>query len=252
MVSRNAQILVLTLSMVILAGCHSADSPEPQTPKYDPATATARVFGSVKFEGTPPEPMPIRAGGSAYCVRNGHGIVDETVSLTEDNKLRNVVVFVRSGQEGRQYSAPSEAADLDQQKCVYIPHVVTVMTNQKLRVKNSDPTFHNVHGMSQSNPSFNFAQSDKGTENVLTFSHPEMPFRVGCDLHRWMGALVAVFDHPFHTTTGTSGTYELRLPPGKYEIAAWHEKYGEKRMSIELSGNDTTELSFTFSEHDHS
>jgi hypothetical protein len=63
-------------------------------------------------------------------------------------------------------------------------------------------------------------------------------------MHVW----VAVFDHPFHVTSGDFGTYELKLPPGKYEIVAWHEKLGEKTKSVEVAGNGSAQLDFSFSE----
>ena len=121
------------------------------------------------------------------------------------------------------------------------------MTNQKLTVRNSDNTFHNVHAMPIANPVVNWAQPNMGMENVVTFVHPEMPFQIGCDSHRWMGAWVGIFDHPFHTTSGDKGTYELRLPPGKNEIAAWHEKYGEQSVRLEVADKTEKELNFTFS-----
>jgi hypothetical protein len=237
---------ITIFTVLFIAGCGSSKQTAPSIPEYDPATATARVFGNINFEGTPPKVIPVQTGGSAYCVRNGHGIVDEEVLVTSDNKLRNVIVYVRTGQEGHIYKAPSEAIVLDQQKCVYVPHVLTAMTNQQLLVRNSDPTFHNVHGNSEVNPAFNFAQTEKGAEKILTFMKSEAHFHVGCDLHRWMGAYIGVFDHPFHTTSGTTGSYELRLPQGKYEIVAWHEKYGEKVMTVDLAEKSTMELNFAF------
>jgi hypothetical protein len=63
-----------------------------------------------------------------------------------------------------------------------------------------------------------------------------------------MGAFVGVFDHPFHTTSGLSGDYELRLPPGKYEIVAWHEKLGQKTLPVEVAENSKMELNFSFAE----
>jgi plastocyanin len=248
MSQRSIVVSVVLLNLSLVVGCSSEKKSAPAVAAYDPATATSRVFGSIQFEGTPPEPVPIHAGGSVYCVRNARGLVEEDVALTSEKKLRNVIVYVKSGQEGRTYEAPSEAVVLDQQKCTYVPHVLTVMTNQKLSVRNSDPTFHNVHGLSQANPGFNIAQTDKGAENILTFAKAEAPFHIGCDLHRWMGAFVGVFDHPFHTTSGLSGDYELRLPPGKYEIVAWHEKLGQKMLPVEVAENSKMELNFSFAE----
>ncbi|HET9131284.1 MAG TPA: hypothetical protein VFO86_10070 [Terriglobia bacterium] len=237
--------------VLVLAGC-SSNAPLPLNDSaasatiYNPATATSRVFGSIKFEGKPPEMAPLKAGGSRFCVMNARNLSEEDVLVTKDGKLRNVIVYVKSGFEGKTYSAPDQPAVLDQQKCVYVPHVLTIMTKQKLSVRNSDATFHNVHGMPQSNKVFNFAQTDKGAENTVTFDHAEMPFPAGCDLHKWMGVWIGVFDHPFHSTSGESGNYELKLPPGKYEIAAWHEKYGEKVSTVEIGDKAEQHLDFSF------
>jgi plastocyanin len=252
---KKLQIAALAVWAAALAGCSGSHVPsltgsEPASssaaPAYDPATATARVFGSIKLEGKPPVMAALQPGGSRYCVMNARGMTEQDVLVTKDGKLRNVIVYVRSGFEGRTYTAPDEPRVLDQQRCLYVPHVFTIMTNQKLTVRNSDSTFHNVHAVAQTNSGFNFAQTVKGSENQVKFDHAEMPFRIGCDLHRWMGAWVGVFDHPFHSTSGDSGNYELKLPPGKYEIAAWQEKYGEKVSTIEVRDNAEQHLDFSF------
>jgi plastocyanin len=240
--------VVLSFALLVFGGCtNKAPGRLPDAPPapatsaaYDIATATARVFGSIRFEGKPEELKPVRVGGSRYCVMNKQFISSQDELVTNDGKLQNVMVYVHSGYESRSYTAPSEPVLLDQQRCVYVPHVFTIMTNQKLTIRNSDDTFHNVHAMPTANQVVNLAQPMMGMENTVTFAHPETHFRIGCDLHGWMGAWVGVFDHPFHTTSGDTGTYELRLPPGKYEIAAWHEKCGERRESIEVADNTET------------
>lgn len=122
------------------------------------------------------------------------------------------------------------------------------MTYQELAIRNSDDTLHNVHSASEINSIFNIGQAEQGMETRRTFSRPEMSISIGCNLHRWMRSYVSVFDHPFHTTSGDTGTCELHLPPGTYEMVAWHEKYGEQVSAVELIGGETLELDFTFSE----
>ena len=61
-----------------------------------------------------------------------------------------------------------------------------------------------------------------------------------------MVSYAGVFEHPFHTTSNNGGKYELRLPPGKYEIVAWHEKFGEKVATLDVSENAALELNFKF------
>ncbi len=250
-------LLAFLLAVVLLASCNQTpsaseniSSPRIESPAYDPSTATSTITGSIKFDGTPPVMAPIKPGGSRFCVVNARGITEQDVLVTKDKKLQNVVVYVRSGWQGKTYVAPVDPVILDQQRCVYVPHVVTIGIGQKLKVLNSDNTFHNVHARSSVNTPLNLAQPEKGSENIFSFDHAEPPFRIGCDLHSWMGVWVAVFEHPFHSKTDDSGKYELKLPPGKYEIAAWHEKLGEKVKQMEVSANEKAQLDFNFSAND--
>jgi hypothetical protein len=42
--------------------------------------------------------------------------------------------------------------------------------------------------------------------------------------HAWMNAEILVVPHPYYAVTDESGKFELTdVPPGEYEIVAWHE-----------------------------
>jgi len=242
---RTFCLLAMVLAVSALSGCGS--KPEADA-AYNPASATGRVFGSVMFEVTPPVMDSIRPSGSRYCVINARNLTDPSVLVTKDGKLQNAIVYVKEGWQGRSYPVPDDTAVIDQQKCVYVPHVLAVQTSQKVSILNSDDTFHNIHSQSQQNSPFNISQQSKGVVNTVSFDHSENPFRIGCNLHSWMYVWIGVFDHPFHVTSGEFGTYELKLPPGKYEIVAWHEKLGEKTKSVEVADNGSVQLDFSFDE----
>lgn len=246
----SALLIVCVLLLPLVASaCGSSDIPvpsdKPQT--FDPSTATARVFGTVSLEGEKPGLGSVTIRQDKFCQANGKNILKRGALFTEDGTLRNVIVYVRSGLEGRTYPVPSEPVVLDQQECVYLPHALTLMKGQQLKILNSDPTFHNVHAQAEGKTEFNIPQPTKGTVSIQTFSRAAMPpFRIGCDFHNWMAAYVGVFEHPFHMATGDAGKFELKLPPGKYEIAAWHEKFGEMVSTAELASNASLELNFKF------
>ncbi len=256
----------LSVMLLAIAGC-SGGSPaddafqvlpstdtasvEPAGPVYDPASATARITGNIVFDGVPPEMPMLEIGADFFCIQNARGLRDNEVMVTAEGRLQNVIVYVRSGHDDTlTYPAPSEPVLLDQERCVYIPRTLTIMTGQELLVRNSDDTFHNVHSDSNANTPFNFGQPVLDQENTQTFAQPEMPVTMGCDVHPWMSTVVGVFDHPFHTTSKDTGTFGLQLPPGTYEIAAWHELYGEQVATVEVSGGETAELDFTFTPPD--
>lgn len=222
--------------------------PTPAAP-YDPASATARVTGRVVFEGAAPEMPVLNMASDFFCNRNARGTRDNAVLVTDDGLLQDAIVYVRSGHDASlAYAPPDAPVVLDQVLCVYVPRALTIMTGQPLLVRNSDATFHNVHSETAVNVPFNFGQPEQGQENIQTFAEPEMPVTIGCDLHRWMQTFVGVFDHPFHAASGGTGTFDLALPPGAYEIVAWHERYGERTATVEVGENETVDLDFTFAE----
>lgn len=213
-------------------------------PAYDASTATATLNGNIMFEGETPEMPPIQMAADPFCLSHAEGARSQEVLVTDESKLQNVLVYVRSGHEGPSYATPSQPVVVNQENCTYSPHTFTMMVNQDLTVRNSDETLHNIHGFSEVNPQFNVGQAIQGMESTTQFAQEEI-FPLRCDVHRWMNAYVGVFEHPFHTTSGDTGTFSISLPPGTYEIVAWHERYGEQVATIEIAVGEN-DHDFTF------
>src|SRR5689334_23761687 len=53
---------------------------------------------------------------------------------------------------------------LDQKDCMYAPRVVGIVAGQKLQVRNSDNTFHNVWGQIANKDAFNKPQGPKAAD----------------------------------------------------------------------------------------
>src|SRR5216684_2080222 len=113
---------------------------------FDMSKANATVSGKISFEGMPPANDKIQMSADPYCAQHAaQNPTTETV-LVNDGGLENVIVFVSSGlPAGAAYATPTSSVEITQENCHYIPHVFTMMTNQPLKVKNSDMTLHNIH-----------------------------------------------------------------------------------------------------------
>ena len=97
--------------------------------------------------------LPRLAGIAAIrtCMRlHPDGLPDEAVVIAADGAMANVFVYLKDAT--RSDGSAREPALLDQVGCQYVPHVVGVQIYQPLRVKNSDPVFHNVHVLASKNP----------------------------------------------------------------------------------------------------
>jgi plastocyanin len=215
---------------------------------WNPAMGTATVTGTVRFDGKPPRRRPVQMGAEPACAEHHKTPpVSETVIVNADGTLRNVFVVIKKGLQGWKFPVPSEPVVLDQVGCTYVPHVFGVRTGQTVNIRNSDGVEHNVHLFSKRNGRLNFAQT-KGASRDHVFKRQEVMVQLKCDIHGWMKSWAGVVKHPFFAVTADGGTFELKgLPPGDYEVEAWHEKYGSQTGKVTVGDNETKTVDFTFS-----
>lgn len=201
------------------------------------AADVGAIRGKITFEGTPPKPQKISdiSDQDAHCktVHNGAILVEKV--KVKDGALADVFVRIKNGlPKDKTWEAPKEPVVLDQKGCEYHPHVFGMMAGQGLKVVNSDPLQHNIHGFPKANQEFNISQPQKGMENIVDLSKVETAkFDIKCDVHKWMGAYAFVLPHPFFATSGEDGKFEIKnVPPGTYDIELWHESLAQKGLLI--------------------
>jgi hypothetical protein len=250
---RIASVSVFALLHMAVTACGgAADDTGPR----DAATAAAPVeiadpgviVGNVAFTGTPPAPEPIDMRSEPACLeKHADAPRRYVVQVNENGTLRDVFVYVREGLD-MTFPTPAEARELDQEGCIYRPHIVGLQTGQTLSIHNSDPVLHNVNTRPSINRGFNISQPREGMTSQRSFSSPEIMIPVRCDVHGWMHAYIAVLDHPYFAVTGEDGSFRIEnLPPGDYVIETWHEQYGTQTSNVSVPPNGTAEVSFTYS-----
>ncbi|MBX6362262.1 MAG: carboxypeptidase regulatory-like domain-containing protein [Gemmatimonadetes bacterium] len=214
----------------------------PAAPVADAATLT----GTIRFTGTPPAGTPIDMSSEPVCAQKHPGGVTTDEVVVDDGGLENVVVYVSEGLPAQTYAPPAQPAEIDQDGCIYKPHVVVMQVGQKLTIKNADGILHNIKTKPTKNRPFNISQPTT-METARTFDVAEPDIPVECNVHNWMHATIAVFDHPYFAASANGGKYTIgNLPPGTYTITAWHEKYGTKTQQVTLGPNETKTLDFTY------
>ncbi len=206
------------------------------------------IQGKISFDGKAPKMKSLRMDADPVCVANNTVVPRrEWLILDENNGIKNVLVFVKESSnkslEG-EFNAPENPAVIDQNGCVYVPHVLGVMVGQKLDILNSDGTLHNIHALPKVNKEFNKAMPRSKKRMTVQFDKSEAPFKVKCDVHPWMGAFIGVFEHPYFAVTDDDGSYVISgLEPGDYVIEAWHERLGSQTANVTVGDSAAN---FTF------
>ncbi len=182
------------------------------------------ITGTVKWSG--PEPHLVR-----FTITKDPQICDPESQKTRDLErlgigpqggVANTVVYLRDVSQGKAFDFPQERRFLDQRHCRYEPHILLVPQSAALQMKSSDATLHTIHmdGAATYNLPFPFPNQTI-TRDMSSPGLVNLRCNGG---HVWMNAEMFVAPHPYYAVTDESGRFQLtNVPPGQYQIVAWHE-----------------------------
>ena len=205
--------------------------------------ADAQTGGSIKgrvlVKGTPPAAVKAKVSADPHCQKEHPQGLERQDFEVSGGGLGQVLVYLKSGVKGT-FNAPAEPVLLDQKGCEYSPHLLAIQAGQPVKIRNSDPTLHNVHFRPAQNPEINIGQPRAGMESTRTVPKPEVLVPIGCDVHPWMRAHMAVLSHPFFAVSGEGGAFEIKgVPPGTYEVEARHPRLKPVSATINVTGAST-------------
>lgn len=127
--------------------------------------------------------------------------------------------------------ARSKRVKLLQRNKAFSPRVLAIPVGSTVDFVNEDLIYHNVFSLSPPTP-FDLGLYRAGASKTRVFNEPTT-FRVFCNIHPDMAAVVLVVPTPFITEADASGNFRLELPPGRYRITAWSER--AQPVSVEVT-----------------
>jgi plastocyanin len=243
----RAQVALAVALLLFGAACSRGNAPQSEQvrqpiARIDPASAAA-ISGVVRFTGEPQAPQQIDMSADSGCKGQNQA---ETV-VVDNGRLENVLIYVKAGLANRKFLTPADKVTITQKGCRFVPHVAAAMVGQPVEFRNGDDTLHNIHPIPKNNAEWNQSQLANGSF-VRPFTAAEIMIPVKCNQHPWMRMYLSVLDNPFFAITGKDGMFTLAgLPPGTYTLAAIHEKYGEKDLTVTVGPkDDKRDLVFVF------
>ena len=234
--------LLVTVLLALVTPALGAREGRPLTD----AEHAASISGTVTYVGGVPEMAPLDMSTDPVCVDLNHENPQrrEVLVLGAERRLANVLVQLKGRLPRNGDAPPGAVVEFDQSGCRFSPHVFALRVGQTLRVLNPDGTLHTVHAYSRVNPSFNDAMPRFRTMLERVFAQAEpVPFVVKCEVHPWMSAWVAVFDHPYYFVTGRDGSFRIgNLPAGTYELELWHERLPAQTHTVTVGVGESARV----------
>jgi hypothetical protein len=192
-----------------------------------PVTDGGSISGSVKWSGPAPHQLDFPVTKDPQiCDPEGKKTVSlERLIIGPEGGVANTIVYLKNISEGKALELPEQRRHLDQKHCHYVPHILLVPQSAELQMQSSDATLHTIHmdGAATYNLPFPFPNKI----NARAMSTPGL-VNLRCNGgHVWMNAEMMVVTHPYYAVTDESGHFEFTgVPPGTYQIVAWHEGWG--------------------------
>lgn len=182
------------------------------------------IKGTVKWQGTLPHLAPLDLNKDAQVcdpLDEKHRDL-ERLLVGPNHGVANTVVFLRNVTRGKPMDLPAARRSLNQKSCRYEPHLLLVPVDAVLTVKSSDPLLHTVHMSGSADYNLPFTAAGQEITRPMT---RDGVVSLRCNAgHVWMNGEMIVAKHPYYAVTDQEGNFEIKdVPPGDYELAAWHE-----------------------------
>ncbi|MFY9790435.1 MAG: carboxypeptidase-like regulatory domain-containing protein [Candidatus Sulfotelmatobacter sp.] len=185
------------------------------------------ISGSVKWSGPQPRQLDFPVTKDPQiCDPSGKKTVSlERLIVGPEGGVANTIVYLKNISAGKALELPEERRHLDQRHCRYIPHILLVPQNADLQMQSSDATLHTIHMDGAASFNLPFPFPNQITSRTMT--RPGLVSLRCNGGHVWMNAEMMVVPNPYYAVTDESGRFEFsEVPPGTYQIVAWHEGWG--------------------------
>jgi plastocyanin len=208
-----------------------------------PLSAMAETIeGDVTFTGKAPTPGKLHREADPYCAKKP--MTDPAVTV-KSGKLENVWVHVTKGAK-ETAKAPDTVVEMDQKDCMYEPRMAMAVVGQKIQAKNGDPVLHNVHTYLGATTLFNKGMPNDKAAPIEYTAKEEGMMKWKCDVHPWMRGYIGISKNGLQAVA-KDGTFKIdNVPPGKYTLEAWHEKYGTKTQEVTVEAGKPAKVTFKY------
>jgi len=224
---------------------------------YEEITVTGggAVTGRVTLHGAPPPSRIfhlIFSPNIDFCSRisdgGGNRLLKE-FTASDAGGLRDVIVAVVGVERGKPF-AYEPALEID--TCRITPFVMPVRNGRPLAIINHDPIVHDIQAYTMKDD-YTFAMFNKPmvpegeSEKTVRFRPGHYLFRTQCGIHDFMQSWGLAVGNPYFAVTDADGRFTIPdLPPGDYDVIAWHPHMKVRAGHVTVPAGGSARLDFRF------
>ncbi len=218
------------------------------------------LTGRVGLTGQVPKPRSfhlIHAPNIEFCSRmsdgHGHRILHD-FAVSKAGGLKDTVIAIQGVKKGKPF--PRKLQTLHLSLCHADKYVIGIKNGERLMVENTDPIKHEIATYeifgSHRNQISNKSVLPVNSQVRSTFIKPGAPeFILKCNLHPFLQTRGYIIDNPYYAISDENGNFNIgNIPPGTYEVTAWHPFVPIQRGTITVETGKTAQLDFTFKGED--
>ena len=215
-----------------------------QALQYTPRTldAIGQVRGLVQLSGPPPVDSLIQPTSDQMVCGTGY----TRVGIEHRGGFASGVVVWIDGLRSGKPLPVERRFEITSNRCVLVPEVQAANAGGTLNVRSLDATEHRtrITHRDANEVLATIRETDEGqvVPNERVLARPGI-LELGCDVHAWTQAWIAVFDHPYFAISGADGSFVMdSLPPGRYAIRAWHPRLGPMSDSVTVGAGQVSQV----------
>jgi hypothetical protein len=227
--------------LALVAGCEPVTfvpPPEPNPPDADRTFGTTagpvgRVGGRVVWAGEVPAVLPFQAVKGMGGTRQTHFVRNPFAPAVNPTTrgLAGAVVCLRGVDPARSkpWDRPPVAVEVTEDEIrVTGGRVGFVPVGGEATFVSRNPTPQLVRG--RGDDFFSFTLPDPEMPRTRRFDRPGRVELTSGAGQFWMRAELVVCEHPYYAATDARGRFAFEnVPPGRYELVAWHGNWAEAR-----------------------
>ncbi len=168
--------------------------------------------------------------------------------IDDKNGLRDVVVTLKHVEAGKPFN--KEPINILSENCKFTPEVNVVRQGESFIVDNQDAVMHNsqVYQAERGKIILNIPiPAEEISNGKVTFQKHYKIFQMICGMHEFMQTWGYRVQNPYYFKTGGDGSFKIdNIPPGEYEVNAWHYLMKVRKQKIKIEANQTLNLDFHF------